>query len=658
MVAVKPKKTEEREDKSRTSLLDSIKTILASGSASGKNLSKRVSKPGTDSNAAFFSPSYMFHNGHYMSILTLYCRPGTNRYMEFDDVLDIIPVNTEPDVTLTMLVKDMLLEDSFKRKTVRQNALSQTAAIEDTQDNGDKTENDKANVVIQACDLEDYDDYMMVVDSAVPVVCFKIQLIVSAETRESVENQIDDLNLVLSQRHEGLVWDSTAGEQRECFQAMLTSMVPSRHDNSSTGSNYAALNFSISPGLSDPEGVPIGVDAMSLTRASSLIDFDGSLHKLAVLAASQSSAVPHYKLQSNGDHISAGSVFAQAIANHACIRGHRAHHIVLNDFNYFDNAVFYRPDESCNIFKQYDVSSLTINPLQGFGDIEDVVNVFDRLTRKIVNIFDVLEDFKLSTEDKSIILTALKDFYTNRKLWNADAALYPKRTRIVNITNPSTFPTLGEMINSFTNLANDAANRNRENKSDKIETLYNTLDHALISHMSVLGRTTSIKQTDAIQVYYDFSKIESKRIKHVQLLNMIEYVIWTASKGDVIVLHGCDSIYKTVFTHLCGAFEAAWRKGVRIVTSFDAITPSRDSIDELSGIFDLKGYLYQDLDTDVDYSIIGRCLSDEVDRFETALNTPLSASVRNNLLGKDPSQFLVHRADGGVNNFVYANTVI
>lgn len=611
---------------------------------------------GVDSHPAYFSPSFLHHNGKVSAALQLYCRPGTNRYLDFADVLDIIPISSG-NVDLTFIADDINLNTNAKRTTVRRNSMAQSAAIDDAVEYGDKTDNDAANTNIHICDAGDYRDYLMTVESAEPVVAYNLRLIVSGNSEDDVESQIEYLNLMLSQRHDGLMWDSVAGAQRSNFQQLLAPIVPGRRVNTSTGKNYAGINFAVSPGLSDAEGLPIGVDVMSLAGTTSMMDFDSSLRRLAIIADSDS-IIPRYSQRSDGTPVPASSVFAQAIANHACMRGHRAHHLVFNDYDYFESGLFWRPRESAELFARFDVSRVTINPLQGFGDINDVVNIFARLTEKIVNIFDVLEDFKLTQDDKAIILTAIQQFYFNQNLWIVNAELYPKRTRIVDIQKPETYPTMGTMINEFTTLAREAARSNRELKADRIDTLFQILNQAITSHMNVLGRTTSIKDPKAIQTYYEFANIGSRKMVQVQALNLIEYAIHCADQGDVLVLHGCDNLYLTVFKYLCETFDAALRKDVRIVLAFDQLTPAATRTGEKANIFDLKGFLYNDLDTDVDFSILGRCSPEEVDKFEKALNMQLSDIVRSQMVVKSPNQFLVHRSIGGINNFVYANLVI
>lgn len=612
---------------------------------------------GIDEAPVYASPSFLYHNGRYFTVVKLYCRPGTNRFMHFDDVIDIIPISNNA-IDLTMLVTDTALAESLKRRLIRDNASGGKLAVEDTVEHGSRTDNDQANLRIYSAEIEDYNTYEEIIDSADPVISFSIKLIIAGDTQELVETQLKDLNVALSQRHEGLQWDSVAGQQMDSLVSLLDKHKPGSSDHTSTGANYGGINFAVSPGLNDYNGLPIGIDAMSISGSSSMMDFDGYLKHTALIATAPSSVVPRF-VREDDSSVPASSVISQSIANHACMNGHRAHHLVFNEFDYFEDGLFYRPIESKEIFTRFDVSKMTVNPLQGFArNYNDLTGVFSRLTAKIVNIFNVLEDFKLTQDDKAIILTAIENFYFNHSLWITDAELYPRRTRIINIERPETYPTMGTLIHEFSSLAVAAARDNRELKADRVETLYNILNHALSSHVSVLGRPTSVHPSDAIQVFYEFNNIESEQMKQVQALNLLDYVLYTCDDDDVLVLHGCDKLYESVLAQLLPSIISARRRNIRTVLSFDSISSRSTPLGDTATMYALKGPLFNDLDTDIDYTVLGRCLPNEVDMFETALNMQLSTAIKAQLMSKNSNLLLIHRSAGNINNFVYAGMII
>lgn len=607
----------------------------------------------------YTTPSYIRHNGRVASIVELYNRPGANRQMTYAQIIDTIPVDALDGVEMYMVVNDALIKDDEKKRLIRQNAKGGKDTINDAIDNGPKEDGEnKSTQAANFADLEDYDEYEMILDAADPVVYYRIQLVVIGPDMSTVEEQIDILNTLLDQRHEGARWDSLGGDQHARFTKLLDSLPKDRFSMTSTAENYSGINFAISAGLNDSKGLPIGKDAQSLTSTSAFFDMDGTLRRQGIIAIPRSSVMRLYEQEDAHVQVSTASLFAQYAANHASFNNHKTYHLVMNDFDYLKRGLFYRPMNIPGVFAKYDVARMTINPLQGFGELEDVVQVFSRLTQKIVNIFDVLTDLTMDKNEKSTVLNVIERFYTRQQLWTDDAELYPRRTRIVNIPNPKNYPTTGMLLNDFTTLADEAIRQGREAKMDRVESLESLLKQSITTNRGILGRPTSIDERDALHTYYDFSSIESSQIVQVQFLNLIDYVIWRAKPGDIIALHGVDKIWTPVLDMVSENIEAAQNKGVRFIFAYDTISTSASARIKRADMFDMKGRYYTDLDTDVDWTVIGKCLPNEVDAFETALATSLSDMIRFNMMRKARCQALIHRSVGDVNNFVHLNLVV
>ena len=493
----------------------------------------------------YISPSFISHNGRHASILTLYVRIGTNRQMTFTDVLDFIPINTLEGIEFHFLTYDQLIKYDPKTKLIKDNASAgMTMNDEDAKDRKKSDDDDATREDMRRAENEDYLDYQRMMEEPQPVVVFKIKLMIIGNSRELIDEQIEILNMGLNTRHSGAEWDSIGGDQLDNFQGLFSRVEMDQTAMTSTGWNYAGLNFAVSQGVFDDNGVPIGLDALSLSSSTSIFDFDTYLQKQAIIAIPRASVMARYYRQNSTLQVSASSIMMQAAANQMLMNGKRSHHIVLNDFDYTEKGLYYRPTQTNEMFKHYDVSKVTINPMQGFGDIEDVVNVYARLTKKIVNIFSLLLDLDLSKGDKAAVLSALGDFYFNKGYWPKNADKFPKRTQIVNIANPATYATMGEFINQFTTLMNKTLRQGLEMQADRINTLESTLRQALDANANVIGRPTSIERSYAPQIYYEFNKIESAKMKQIQFLNMLEYIIHTAEKGETIFIHGMNQLYE------------------------------------------------------------------------------------------------------------------
>lgn len=610
------------------------------------------------------TPSYFSHNGKHSAIVQMYVRFGSNRELSYSDVLDFIPSSTLQGVEIYLLNDDLIIKGDEKKRLITKNAPAHKNVIEnddkDSKTPKQKSHSSQQDDISRSQEYGDFDIYQGLINTSEPIVVYRLRLIVVAETKELVDEQIEQINTYLSKAsHDGALWDSLPGEQLKNFTALFDPLNKDRFGMTTYGSNYAGLNFTVDSGLSDINGIPIGKDVMSLSQCTAFFDFERSTSSQAMIAIPRNSKIPYYEIENASNQISSSSIMAQAAANHFVMRGHRAHHIVLNDFDYFADGIFYRPHETKEIFKQYDVSKTTVNVLQGFGELKDVVNIKSRLDQKIVNIFDLLLDLKLSKDEKAVILRAVENFYLAQGYWIADADIYPARTQIVNLTQPETYRTLGDLVNSFSSLAKKALAEHKEILSVTTETLETTLKQALNTYRSALGRTTTIKPTDALQVYYSFQNVDDTKLRQIQFVNLVEYVISSASKDDVIVIHGFDTLYKQTASFAIESIKAAQKKGIRFIFAFDTLTSMTSSSQiEMNSIFNMQQRFYVDLDTDVDWSMIGRCTPDEVEAVTKALNTHLSDQVIDQMQAKVDNQCLIHRRLGDINNFVQLNPII
>ena len=178
-------------------------------------------------------------------------------------------------------------------------------------------------------------------------------------------------------------------------------------------------------------------------------------------------------------------------------------------------------------------------------------------------------------------------------------------------------------------------------------------------YRSVIGRTTTIEPTTALQVYYEFANASSLQLKQIQFLNTIEYIIHTAAKGDVIVIHGCEQLYDRVAKMTVEAINAAKEKGIRFIFAFDTISSISNSVSiPMNDMFKMQNVYYTDLDVDVSWSAVGQLIPNELDQYKKALNTELSDQIIATLQSKIENQVMIHRAIGKVNNFIQLNPII
>lgn len=609
----------------------------------------------------YITDSYVSHNGRHCSILKLYVMIGTNRQMSFTDVLDFIPINTLEGVEMHFLTYDQLIKYDTKTRLIKNNAGDSIKSInENEKEKKNKEDDDESARKMRQSEIDDYLDYQSMMQHPEPVVVYDIRLEVVSDSREKIDEQIEILNLKLDKKHSGATWDSIGGEQGELFTKLFDRLDIDQTNNTSTGNQYAGLNFSVSTGVFDDKGIPIGTDALSLVSSTSVFDFDNSLSKQAIVSIPRSSVMARYYKDHSNLQVSASSLVLQSAANQMLMNGKRSHHIVLNDFDYTESGLYYRPKETNQLFKHYDVSKLTINPLQGFGTYDDIVNIYNRLNRKIVNIFSLLMDLEMTQGDKAAVLDVTNSFYVKQQYWVPEADMFPERTHIVNIGQPETYATLGRYIDSFTSLLTRLFKEGTlEIKADRIDSLQSILRQALSAYRSVLDRTTSIESSDAPQIYYDFKTIEEPRLRQIQFINIIDYIIYTAKPGETIFIHGANLLYEETLNMAKETIQNAQNQGIRFVFGFDTVQSPKSKynnpIEDFADMFTMNGVYYNNLSTEVDWSMTGKCLPQEVEAFSTATVTNLGTTVSTRMQSNAGCQVLLHRDLTKTNNFIHLN---
>lgn len=607
-----------------------------------------------------FSTSYISHLGKYATILKLYIQTGTNKEMTYQDVLDFIPLGGYSNVTTHLITKDNLIVGDEKKSLILKNSRRNKDTLE-----AESIEAEKDGLLDEGkkeetkAELDDYADYERSAKSSDPLVIFDWFLLVIADTKESIEEQIELLNTSCNKKHKGAYWDSVPGMQYESFSKLFENIPQSTEHKTSTSINYAGLNLAVRDGLLDKGGLPIGKDISSLSGTTAYFNFNKYTRSQSIISIPKTSKIFRYIKEDELIQQPISSMLAQFAANHICFNKHKVRHIVLNDFDYLNKEnIFYRPTDTKEIFEEIDVSKLAVNPLEGFGKPEDsknsseLMSVYANLIEKNINIFSILKNFQLSESDSNIIRAALRQFYFDEGLWHTDVDKYPSRARIMNIQNSATYPTLAIFINQFNSMRIKAMRENRENKADVVDNLQETLRSALQAYTNILARPTSVKVPTSRQAYFKFNTLSSNTIKQVQFLNLLDYIINTCDRDDLIVIHGYDLIYSKVSTMALPHFKRALNKGIRIIYCFDVNEGTSDGLEKLNDMYDMQHKYYKDLDSDIDWIFTGRLLPNEIDKFETALNSALSESIRHDLADKTDGIALVHRQAEDVNNFI------
>lgn len=629
-----------------------------------KELDKNKFKRFSDS-TLYTSDYYFTHDGIVGALMKLQVQPGTNRNLSFRQILNLLPKpGNESNVKLTFMVKDKSIKGDEKTKLVNENAIDNMESME-IKEGGEtsREQKDKKAKLIKRYKYIDYGDYQLEASEPIPVILYDIYLLAESYSQYAIKEQIDAINTLLDKTYAGLKFYAQPGVQMDTIQEIYKPLAHSLKHKTSTGSNYALLNFAISRGLKDQTGVPIGLDSLAITSNSTLFDFNKYTTEQAFIAIPKSSILRRYNNKNMPKRLqyTTSSYFAQAAANNISANNpnSKIYHIVLNNYNYIGDRRFYLNNNSQGYLKNYDMTKLTINPLQGFGDYDEVQQVYTRLLDKVVNIFDILNDFKIPTNNKTLIRTALDQYFFNINYWSKDIAEYPKRARIIKVKNPETYPTLSDFINQFTIMTNKALREGRELKADRVDDIEADLTNMLSAYSNVIGSPTSIDiDKKAKQLYYKFNNIGNLKMKQIQFLNIFEYLRYIANPGDTIIIHGMNNLFHETTKMVHESVESAKRKGIKMIYAYDTVTSPSQRIGAMSDLFKMNELYYENLNTNVDWVAVGRCNEDEVKKFEKALRMRVGPSIGGQMQARAYSQVLIHRDRGHIDHFTSLDFII
>lgn len=647
-----------------------------------------------DNHPPTFTPNYIHRNGQVMTILEFKVKDGTNRDIEFGGIADLIPRVSNANIKAYWLRDNSIVTGEARDNLIKENSVTMRRATKNMRDEKDdeKTANEDKKKNLK---IEDYTLYEYNLDNKFPIVGFNMNLLLIGESEKELGDQIETININLDNLRDGFSVTSVPTEQIDKYMNFGDRYLVSPEHFSSTAQNYTGLNSWLNNGLTDESGIPIGQQTFSHLPSTEYFDFNSHTKTKAFIAINRTDKMIRYR------NVSASSVLAQAAANQIVISdvarvarkideitsearaekraliskeqqditkikesGVRAHHIIFNDFDYSDNSDesgFIKIKQKSEIFEFVDMSKKTVNPLEGFGERAEIKSIFAELKRKIINMFDVMTEYKLDSNSRSIILDTLDEFYHKRSLHQVGKE---ERSAIIGVKDKVKYPNMSTYLQDFINLATKVAKAKNLNRLNSVQNLQSELREALTSYGDQVNKPTNIFPTDKQQVFYNFGNMRHERSKlYVQFMNTFSYIMSETKPGDLVVFHGLNRISQKVFDMVSEVIERKAESGVRFIYAFDnvAAMEHKDSNKIDCSIFGMKGKMYHDLHSDSDWTIMGSLLKEEVPKFQDALSAKVNLSQQTietmQIGGKTPS-VLIHRGVDEINDFVVPDVLI
>ena len=604
----------------------------------------------------------------HATILKVVNKYGTNRNMQFGWFINIIPEITVDGVKAYLFESDKLMEPKeqdniFKKeihRTIKANDQSNDAEHETT---GDRR--------LKELMVEDLDRASRGESQNESVVDAHIYVMLVSDDPDKLYTQLRKLNTTYKDNMNGIELVSVAGNQEHLFKRMLDSPEGTKYEYTWMSADFAGNDHAVRKGLDDAKGIAVGEITESYSSGTALMSISESIKKRALVASYPSSSVIDFE---EYDDLTGASLWGQRIANDAMTHDHRVFHIVMNGFHYEADEETYEGQEERKFacppimnseLEHIDLAKGGLNPLEMFGDLDDVVDIYNTNLSKIVQMFHLMSERALTTSQRTMLRKALNQFYMSRDMWKDDAEENPRNTRIVNLRH-ETVPLMGQFVQDLTNMLSRANMMDSAKEQEDAKLLKDVLEISLQSYRAIFNRHTSLpdpRDVQKMQIYYDLSRLMNQPdMLEAQFLNAFDYISQATKPGDIIMIHGMNRLSLETLDILSGRIENASRKGARLVYLFDNIgSGSTKSKIERADVFNTDGLLYQNFDNDFDYTILGAMSINDLELYQKKVKQKLTQNLKETLTASgqvSKTQYQIRRVADATSVMVLANFIV
>lgn len=610
-----------------------------------------------------YRPSYIYSGNRCGTILKIVNKYGTNHDGSFGWFVNLIPESSEEGNIKTKLIEADKPMDSKKQDEIFRKEVNKIIRG-NSQENASKAENEGDRTIREMV----VDDVMEAsrsdAKSKLAIDSF-IYLMITADTPEHVSKQLRKINENYKDLINGVQAMSVAGNQEKMFKSLLAPPKGDKNDYTWMSDDFAGNDHAVRRGLDDDRGVSVGEITQDYTGGQALMSLYESIDKRAVVCAYESSSVYQYDTY---DDLTGASLWGQRIANDATVHGHRVFHIVMNGFEYgaddFDvegedeETKFVCPPSLERDIGRVDLSKGHLNPIEMFGDKErdkdNKVQIFNTNLNKIKHMFKLMSGRNIEGKQQTMLEEALVTFYKQKRMWTDNPEKYPNELRIYGLKS-ETVPKMGAFTTQLTDLVlKNVSDKNDYKIPDEIRDakhLQTVMKNTLSRYRSIVNTITTLpdpKSIDELQMYYDLSRLSNdSEMMEAQFLNIFSYVMTACEKGDVIMFHGLDKITTETLSVIKGRIDTATRQGIKLVYLFDTIGGStHDKVGniEFANLFNTEGLLYQSLDVDFGYTVLGAMTMKDLEQYQVKVKQKLTKRLQSIMTAtNEPFQYQIRR---------------
>lgn len=630
-----------------------------------------------------FTPSYISLGKRWGTLIKLANIAGMNHDAEFSWAVNLLPNIDVVGVKGYLVAKDVVTDESTE-KLLADKELDKL--LQSTRQNGISRFSSQQEEYTKAMNIQDIEEMKTDLDRKGRIVDAELILLIVSDSVDKISQQLTRLQRYYDKQINGVQLSSLGGEQEHLFKDLFKKPEPNRFNLTWSTQDFAGNDLMIRKGLSDRHGWAIGSLAVSYTSGTAMMDLDGSFttenikNKGAYLVATPSNATIRGYEQFRG--LSASSMWGQLIANNTMVAGvgkdrpAKTIHIVLNGFDFYQSLAkgedkFVTPESFLDVAKYVDLSEGGLNPLEGFGENRNANTVYNNKIKSLARIIYLLSERAIDKDSIATLEEALRSFYLGNGYWSDAAAEKGNGylNRFMNLENHRNVGTFGDFTKKITNYMSAAVNsQSGTGAEEEVRKISRVVKAALESHPELFNTWSTQPnrlEEGYLQYYFDLSRLMTEQeVQEAQLLNVLPYVLASAKENDVIVIHGMNRISADTWDFIEKSLEQPRNKGVRFGYLFDTIGSQAIKMTTISKVkepkldmFNAKGTLYQNIDSDFDFTIIGMMDNAELSLYEKEVSSkgvlPTYIKETLNSSGKqNTSMFQVRRPSDFTSNVI------
>lgn len=577
-------------------------------------------------------------NGRFRKYLYVFAPYGRGLQMQAEDIINLKGFPVISGCTVTTWNKLQLLKPEEYRKEMK--GLSNLVKVNDQ----DLPDGGLAGDIKWATNHHSAMYLSEQADDKMPGGLYVWEIVITALTREKLDRQVEvilnrwgGVDNYISKKYNPIQYFElvdTVGTNRYKRGALFNPLLVTEKVNTSPLENYAKLCFFQRTTLQDELGEEFGYDFLAPSQIGEdgnskypkvLIDAKNYLNKLGIVAIPRDSSRLDYVFKDvykdEAETIkkpqSLASVTCQQVANQFLMEGKKVVHIVLNDFDYFKLETPHNRDtkqfqntiiEETQII---DGSRVSINPLQPFAknkteEKEEEIPAYGRSKKKFNTIIQTLIYYQ--GKDTGLIDKVFDELMENEALWNRDNDKMIERRNYLQ-QPASKYPAFDRAITRFESKEANLRRDGKTNEAEEIGQITRRLESFLTNNRLLIGSKTTLElDKSKVNYYIQLDKLDTLQ-KNIQVINLVDFVTEFLESGDLIIIHGAEVLDIRTYEYLADQFERTYDKKVRVLLSYDvtdSLKPSTKKSLGSSNVFTLTNRLYEEFNTGVDWSFVGR----------------------------------------------------